>query len=153
MNGKVTALYICPIAGGLMQQVQQIEAVSGAGLKGDRYATGNGSFNKFCQGRRQVTLINGIFFKGTGFKPADSRRNIITIGVELMWLIGREFQIGTALFRGVKYCGPCNRPSNLSRNMKSFMKEFYDRGGLIAEIIEGGFIKIGDSVIPPPKGY
>ena len=136
-----------------MQQVQEVEAIAGQGLKGDRYATGNGSFNKGKQGNRQVTLINGIFFEGSGFEFTDSRRNIITTGVELMWLVGREFQIGTTRFRGVKYCDPCNRPSELSGKEKSFKETFFDRGGLVAEIIESGMIKTGDEIIPPPKGY
>ena len=153
MNGTVVAICICPVAGGPMQLVQEVEAITGQGLGGDRYSAGEGSFNKGKQGNRQVTLINGIFFAGSCFEFTDSRRNIITMDVELMWLIGREFQIGTARFRGVKYCDPCTRPSKLSGKQRSFKEEFFDRGGLIAEVIEGGVIKTGDSVVPPPKGY
>lgn len=97
--------------------------------------------------------MNSIFFEGSDFEFKDSRRNLFIEGVELMWLIGREFQIGTARFRGVKYCDPCTRPSKLSGKKKSFKETFFDRGGLIAEVIEGGIIKTGDPVIPPPKGY
>ena len=97
--------------------------------------------------------MNVIFFEESGFSFEDSRRNIFLRGVELMWLIGREFQIGTARFRGVKYCDPCTRPSKLSGNQKSFKETFFDRGGLIAEVIESGVIKTGDPVIPPPKDY
>ena len=94
MNGTVVAIYICLAKGDPMQLVQEVHAIEGAGLKGDRYATGEGSFNGGKQGSRQVTLINGIFFEGSGFEYTDSRRNIVTMGVELMWLIGREFDIG-----------------------------------------------------------
>lgn len=135
-----------------MQSVQHIEAIAGAGLRGDRYCTGNGSFNKGGVGRRQVTLINVIFFAGTGFEFVDSRRNIVVEGVELMWLIGREFQIGTARFRGVKYCDPCQRPSKLS-GKEGFKEAFFDRGGLVAEVIQSGAFDVGAAVIPPPKGY
>ncbi len=136
-----------------MQLVQEVEAIAGSGLKGDRYSTAEGSFNKGKQGNRQVTLINGMFFEKSGFDYIDSRRNIVTLGVELMWLIGREFQVGTAYFRGVKYCDPCDRPSNLATKKISFKEAFFDRGGLIAEIIESGLIKIGDQIVPPPKNY
>lgn len=152
-NGTVTAICICPAAGGPMQCVSEAEAIVGQGLKGDRYATGEGGFNKGKQGSRQVTLINAIFFEGSGFEYADSRRNIVASGVELMWLIGREFQIGTARFRGVKYCDPCTRPNTLTGKKRSFKEAFFDRGGLIAEVIEGGLIKIGDMIVPPPKSY
>lgn len=153
MNGTVKAICIGPIAGEPMQEITQVEALAGQGLKGDRYTTGEGSFNKGKQGVRQVTLMNSIFFEGSGFEFKDSRRNLFVEGTELMWLIGREFQIGTARFRGVKYCDPCARPSKLSGKTKSFKETFFDRGGLIAEIIEDGVIKVGDLLIPPPKGY
>jgi hypothetical protein len=153
MNGTVKAICICPVAGGQMQEVSEVEAIARQGLKGDRYATGEGSFNKGKQGNRQVTLMNTILFEGSGFEFKDSRRNIFVEGVELMWLIGREFRIGTARFHGVKYCDPCTRPNKLSGKERSFKEAFFDRGGLIAEIVETGAIKIGDLVIPPPKGY
>ena len=153
MNGKVAAIFISPVAGDPMQSVVEVEALAGKGLKGDRYATGEGSFNKGAQGKRQVTLINGIFFENSGFEYAESRRNIVTLGVELMWLIGREFQVGEATFRGIKYCDPCLRPTKLSGKDISFKEAFFDRGGLVAEVITGGIIKAGDPIIPPIKGY
>ncbi len=152
-NGKVLAICICPVAGQAMHHVDKIEAIAGAGLRGDRYSTGEGSFNKGNPGRRQVTLINGRFFPGSGFEYIDSRRNIVTLDVELMWLIGRDFQVGNARMRGVKYCDPCNRPTKLSGKQKSFMETFHDCGGLVAEVIDGGLIRVNDLVIPPPKGY
>ena len=153
MNGTVKAIYICSAIGGLMEPIKEVEAIAGKGLNGDRYATGTGSFNNGKQGSRQVTLMNTLFFEGSGFEFSDSRRNIFVEGVELMWLIGREFQIETARFRGIKYCDPCNRPGKLSGKTKSFKNVFFDRGGLIAEIVEGGVIKVGNLVIPPQKNY
>lgn len=152
-NATVVAICISPVAGGEMQEIQKVEAVAGSGLMGDRYADGKGSFNKDNQGKRQVTLINGIFFKDSGFTYTESRRNIVTEGVELMWLIGKEFQIGNARMRGVRYCDPCLRPSKLAGKEKSFKETFFDRGGIIAEILQGGTIKVGDAIIPPDKGY
>ncbi len=153
MNATVKGICIGPEAGKPMIRVKKVRAIAGRGLEGDRYATGNGSFNRGRQGKRQVTLMNAIFFKGSGYGFADSRRNIFTEGVELMDLIGKEFTIGEARFRGVKYCDPCERPKKLSRKRKSFKTAFFDRGGIVAEIIEDGIIEVGDPVIPPPKGY
>ncbi len=150
---KVITICISPTAGTPMQEISEVEALAGLGLKGDRYAEGRGSFNKDKPGRRQVTLINAAFFPGSGFTYAESRRNIVTEGVELMWLIGREFQIGEAVFKGVKYCDPCDRPTGLAKKDASFREAFHDRGGLVAEIVKGGIIKVGDPIIPPPKGY
>lgn len=70
-----------------------------------------------------------------------------------MWLIDREFQIGTARLRGLKYCDPCMRPSKLAENTLVFNNVFEDAGGLVAEVLESGLIRMNDAVIPPPKGY
>lgn len=153
MNGTVASICISPTAGEAMQYVDNVRAIAGAGLEGDRYAAGEGSFNKGRKGRRQVTLINNIFFAGSGFTHVESRRNIAVKGVELMWLIGRDFQIGEAIFRGVTYCDPCLRPSKLARKNESFQRAFFDCGGLVAEVIQDGLVKVKDAVIPPPKGY
>ena len=150
INGSVVAIFISPVAGGKMQEVEEVEGIAAAGLTGDRYATGEGSFNRNQQGRRQVTLINSIFFNDSGFEYSESRRNIVTQGVELMWLIGREFQIGKARFRGERYCDPCLRPTRLSGKKEKFLEAFLDRAGLVPEIIESGMIKKGDPIIIKP---
>ena len=168
MIGIVRGIFICPTAGEPMQRITQVAAIAGQGLQGDRYSTGWGSFNNkkpwwwsipFIhwifkkKQKRQVTLINYTFFEGSGFEFQDSRRNLIVEGVELMSLIGQKFRVGTARFRGMKYCDPCNRPSKLSGKQLSFKEAFLDRGGIIAEVIEGGTIMWGDKVITPDKGY
>jgi len=153
MNGIIKAICIAEVAGAPMREVQMVEAVAGVGLAGDRYAKAEGSFNRGRLGKNQVTLMNTIFFEGTEFAFTDSRRNLFVEGTELMWLIGRDFQIGTARFRGVKYCDPCQRPSKLSGKTRSFKEAFLDRGGLRADVLESGTIRVGDVLIPPPKGY
>jgi MOSC domain-containing protein YiiM len=152
-RGSVVGIFIGTKAGDLMHEVTEVYAEAGNGLVGDRYHNGNGSFNKGAIGRRQVTLINAVFFPGSGFVFQDCRRNIITDGVELMWLIGREFTIGEAVFRGLKYCDPCKRPSKITGIERSFAEAFHDRGGLVAEIIKSGVIRKGDPITPPPKEY
>lgn len=152
--GSVTAICISPAAGDPMQMVSEVMAIAGAGLQGDRYASGKGSFNKDTGvGNRQVTFINARFFVGSGFRFDQSRRNILASGVELMWLIGREFQAGEARFRGIKYCDPCSRPARLAGSQISFMNRFSDCGGLVAEVLEGGLVRVDDLIIPPPKRY
>jgi len=71
-----------------------------------------------------------------------------------VWLIGRgEFQIGEAVTRALKYCDPCERPNTLAGKSASFREVFFDRGGIVAEILHGGIITVGSPIIPPPKGY
>ena len=54
MRSHVVAICICPVAGDTMRRVQEVQAIAGQGLAGDRYATGEGSFNKLRQGKRQL---------------------------------------------------------------------------------------------------
>lgn len=148
-RGRVVAIFLASEAGSPMNEVGRVKAVAGRGLAGDRYAKpdGDGSWNKGRSGNRQVTLINGVFFRDSDFTPADSRRNIVVEGIELMSLIGKEFEMGGVRMRGVKYCEPCDRPSKLS-GKPGFREAFHDRGGLIAEVLVGGTFSVGDYVIP-----
>ena len=139
MNGSVVVICICPLAGAPMKMVYNVEAIAGEGLKGDRYWAGEGSYNQGKVGNRQVTLMNTRFFKNGPFVYTDARRNIFTRDVELMDLIGKDFQIGPVHMRGIKYCYPCERPGDLCGKPK-FQDLFHDCAGLIAEITQGGIL-------------
>ncbi len=152
-NGTVEAICITPRAGDPLHKVQEVLAIAGQGLEGDRYAKGAGSFSKGKIGRRQVTLMNTRFFYDCGFSYEDSRRNLFIRDTELMWLIGREFDIGDARMKGIKYCDPCMRPSKLSGKSQQFQDTFHDCGGLIVDVIKTGMIRVGSLLIPPSKGY
>ena len=159
-TGGVSAICIAPVAGKVMLRLQEAEAIAGAGLKGDRYAAGIGSFNikRGGVGIRQVSFMNARFLQGTEFLPEDTRRNVFTIGVELSWLLpmsdkpGKLFRIGNVLFRAQKYLDPCPRPSKLS-GKSGFKETFFDCGAIIAEVVEGGSFKVGDPVYHENKGY
>lgn len=152
-NGTVEAICIAPNAGDPLHRVQEVLAIAGQGLEGDRYKKGAGSFSKNEIGRRQVTLMNTRFFYDCGFLYEESRRNLFIRDTELMWLIGREFTIGDARMKGIKYCDPCMRPSKLLGKIERFEDIFHDCGGLVVEVIKTGLIRVGSPLIPPPKGY
>jgi hypothetical protein len=142
---------IAPTAGAPMEAVQSVRATYGTGLEGDRYWSGSGSYNKDLIGKRQVTLMNALFFSPS-WDFGDTRRNLFTLDVELMDLIGKEFQIGDARLLGLEYCDPCKRVDKLS-GKEGFRERFFDRGGLLASVTRSGLIRVGDSVIPPKKKY
>jgi hypothetical protein len=150
---KVLNIYICPAKGDPMVRMSAVLAIKGQGLEGDRYAYGKGSWNQNKPGHRQVTLINIHSINDSVFNPQETRRNIVTKGIELMILIGKEFLVGSILFKGVKYCTPCDRPSNLS-GLEGFKDAYTERGGLIAEVLADGVIYEGDEIAisePKPK--
>src|SRR5262245_7850008 len=105
-QGHVVSLHIAPEASAKMQTVDEVRAVPGRGLEGDRYFTGTGYYsNRPGQGGREVTLIeiesvqaltDGVVSAdgdtpGLKLSPADARRNIATEGVPLNHLVGKEF--------------------------------------------------------------
>ncbi len=152
-NGEVRGIFIAREKRAPMETLQEVLAEQGNGLCGDRYQNGGGSYNQGRPDKRQVTLINAVFFEGSGFAPVESRRNLVVHSVELMDLIDKEFKVGNAVLKGVKYCDPCLIPSRMAGKSRSFREAFFDRGGLVAEVIQTGIIKVGDWVIPPKKDY
>ncbi|HXV27113.1 MAG TPA: MOSC domain-containing protein [Candidatus Paceibacterota bacterium] len=152
MKGQVVDIYITDDAGRPMRQVSWVRAVEGKGLEGDRYAEGRGAFtNAKRRTIRQVSFLalEDLRRVNTGreqpFTMADTRRNIVVQGVDLLSLIGREFTVGSARFRGVEHCSPCARPSVLS-GKPGFKEAFHERGGLRAEVLEEGIITTGSAV-------
>ena len=46
--------------------------------------------------------------------PGDTRRNLVTTGVDLPALVGRWFAVGDALLFGMKRCPPCTHLERLT---------------------------------------
>lgn len=145
-RGKLELILLRPARRQLTIQVQEVEAVSGRGLAGDHYAGGSGS--------RQVTLIQrehlsavGSYMGLGGPVGADlTRRNLITSGINLLALKGRQFKIGDVLLEFSGECHPCSRmEENLGTGGYNAMR---GHGGITARIIQGGIIRVGDPIQP-----
>ncbi len=159
-QGKVLQICIALVQRGEMLPQKDVMAIANMGLAGDRYAVGKGSYNQGNLGRRQVTLMHErAFTRQNIYSFRQSRRNLLIGGdnIELTWLLakGHEFDVGGVLFKPVGYCDPCHVPTKyagMSRDV-SFRELFWECGGIIAEIVRGGPIRIGDVVTAPDKGY
>ena len=134
-----------------MQAVEQVRAVAGQGLEGDRYFEKQGTFtdNPNTTGR-QVTLIESeaidAIERDYGYKLdyKDARRNIVTRGVALNHLLGKEFRVGDVRLRGVRLNEPCNHLAGLTD--EKVKPALVHRGGLRADILNDGVIRVGDAV-------
>jgi len=148
MRGSVEAIFLAGERGAPRAQVDHVRAVAATGLEGDRYfghRRGGGKRDP----ERQVTLIeaeavDAVRATGAAFEPGDARRNVVTRGVRLNELVGRTFRVGEALLRGLERCDPCSRLTRLT--YRGVERDLRDRGGLRAEILEGGAIRVGDVV-------
>jgi MOSC domain-containing protein YiiM len=140
--GSVVSLHIARKHSQPMMAVEQVLAVSGKGLEGDRH------FGK--TENRQVTLIEIEGIEAltrdyqTSLLPGDARRAIVTRGVALNHLVGREFQVGEVRMRGTKLCEPCDHLAQLTS--ETIKKGLIHRGGLCAQILTDGVIRPGDCV-------
>lgn len=149
-KGVVVSIHIAPGARKPMLSVVEGYAVPGKGLEGDRYFQQLGSFSGNPGPGREVTLIEIEAVEALKrdynieLDPRDTRRNIVTRGVPLNHLVGRKFQVGEVTLRGIRLCEPCSHLEQLSR--EGVKRGLVHRGGLKAQILNEGMIRVGDAV-------
>ena len=128
-----------------IKQVNKVELVASKGVVGDRHCQEKN--NPRCQ----LTLIESenidYYNKKFNLKlPYISfRRNIITKGIGLNNLVGKEFLIGKIKIMGNDLCRPCKHLQE-TLGQKNIIKEFLQKGGLRCEILTSGVVKVGDTI-------
>jgi MOSC domain-containing protein YiiM len=150
-DGTVVAIYVAPAARAAMVERESVTAVPGKGLEGDRYFGSQGTFfkDKPTLPDKEVTLIEQEALEALAHEyriqlgEHENRRNIVTSGIALNHLVGREFKIGTARLRGIRLCEPCD---HLERLTGRKLNGLTHRGGLRAQVIKQGEIKKGDPI-------
>ena len=75
---------------------------------------------------------------------ADSRRQVLTRGIDLNALGGREFTVGSVRCRGVELCEPCAQLQSVTQD--GVLKGLVHRGGLRADVLNDGDVAVGDAV-------
>ena len=148
-NGTVEAIYIAAAAEGPLGPVAQATAIPGAGLEGDRYASQQGTFSK-PEPDYELTLIEAEAIEALrrdyqlDLSAGEARRNIVTRNVALNHLVGKEFAIGEVRIRGIRLCEPCDHLQRVTG--KPVIKGLLHRGGLRAQILTRGTIRVGDTL-------
>jgi MOSC domain-containing protein YiiM len=151
-QGRLVGIYIAERKRDALRAVEQVEAVAGHGLVGDRYYQKEGTFSKKDAPDREVTLIEGEALEALArdgkieLRPGQSRRNLVTRGVPLNHLVGHEFAVGGVVLRGLRLCEPCGHLEALT--VKGVEKGLCHRGGLRAQILQGGTLRAGDLIRP-----
>ena len=75
---------------------------------------------------------------------AETRRNVLTRGVDVNALVGKRFRVGNVECVGVELCEPCAHLQSLTQ--PGVIKGLAHRGGLNADILTDGEIAVGDAV-------
>lgn len=147
--GSLVAIHIARQRGELPVAVAAAEAVAGRGLVGDRYHDGAGTWSQWPGTGREVTLIAAEALEQLPppyrISAAESRRNLLTRGVDLGALVGREFRIGSVWFRGQRPCEPCAHLERLTR--PGIAAQLQGRGGLRADALSDGWLRCGDALM------
>jgi MOSC domain-containing protein YiiM len=149
-NGEVVSVQVAEKAKSAMLPVLEAEAVVGRGLNGDRYFNQVGTFSDRPGPARELTLIESEAIEALErdlhikLDPKDSRRNVITKGVPLNHLVGRTFKVGDVLLKGIRLCEPCSHLESLTT--QGVENGLLHRGGLRAQILNNGTIRVGDRV-------
>ena len=142
---KVLEIGIAENTGSKMLNVSSIEALAGKGLLNDRKFM-NDNNNKSQLTFIEIENINYVNKILVSKIPAiNFRRNIITQGVNLNDLNGKEFFVGPVKVKAHDLCRPCKYLQQLL-NQKDLMKELLLKGGLRCEILIDGKISIGDII-------
>jgi hypothetical protein len=142
--GTVTAIVLAPAAEAPLRSVDRARAIAGRGLEGDRYADGAGTFSPGGGRGRDLTLVAAEVLEDVGLEPIEARRNLIVRGVDLDALRGRRFRVGAVECLGQRRCEPCAHLERLTR--PGVLRALAHRGGLRADILRGGEVRVGDPV-------
>ena len=143
--GRVEAINIGPPET-LPAPVDRARAHAGKGLVGNRYYFENGA-----KPGQALTLISAEALEalaaehGIEVTGAESRRNVLTRGIDLNALVGRRFRVGDVECVGVELCEPCTHLESLTQ--PGVIKGLAHRGGLNADILSDGEIAVGDDVV------
>jgi MOSC domain-containing protein YiiM len=142
------AIAIAARRGQLPEPVERVRAHAARGLEGEYHLA-----PERAEPSDALTLVAAEALEGlredTGIElsHAESRRNVLTRGVDLNALVGRRFRVGEVLCEGVELCEPC---MGLARLVDEFgvLRGLVHRGGLRADLLSDGEIAVGDAVEP-----
>jgi MOSC domain-containing protein YiiM len=127
--------------------VDSVRAQAGRGLEGNRYF-----FDGNAPAGTALTLIAAEAVEamdrehGISIEPRESRRNVVTRGIDVNALVGKRFRVGDVECQGIALCEPCTDLQAMTKQ-PGIIKGLAHRGGLNADILSDGDISVGDAVV------
>lgn len=154
-TARIDSLWVATERHGELLRLPAVQVRAGAGIVGDRFFS-----RSLRHPGRNLTLVEAEAVAdaatelGLTIVPEATRRNLVTRGIRLNDLVGREFRVGEVLMRGIELCEPC---IVLGRNLAGhgqtpghIIAAFANRGGLRATVLSDGVIRSGDAIVAGP---
>jgi MOSC domain-containing protein YiiM len=145
----VREIFITDRGSAPMQRVDEVEAVEGQGLRGDRYMLRTGYWSGVDE--CQVTMISADAIEaiaretGIAIEAGQHRRNIIVSGMDVLDLAGKRFRIGSATFEYEQPRPPCRYIQSITQEgMTKALGR--GRGGICVTVVATGVIRSGDPI-------
>jgi len=138
MSGIVEAIHTSAEKHVLPEPVSEVE-VTERGIARDRYGEAGDLTLVEAEALEALRADTGI-----ELSAAEVRRQVLTRGVRLNDLLGKRFRVGGVLCHGDEWCEPCNHLQSITK--PGVLRGLVHRGGLRAQIVEGGRIAVGDAV-------
>jgi MOSC domain-containing protein YiiM len=144
-DGRVEGIFITPQKHSLPEPVERAKAVAGKGLEGNRYFFDDGAPPGNALTLIAVEALERLEEEaGIALGAAESRRNVLTRGIDVNELVGKRFRVGDVECVGVELCEPCTHLESLTQ--PGVIKGLVHQAGLNADIVTDGEISVGDRV-------
>ena len=136
-QGSITNIHIARVKETPSDPVQEAVAISNQGLEGDRSCKPGAL--------RQVLVMDQETLDDFELKPGQIKENITTTGLDLSKTkAGQVFFIGNDVtMEIVGECEPCGKMDAIRQGLQERLNH---RRGMLATVINGGPIKVGDSI-------
>jgi MOSC domain-containing protein YiiM len=132
----VVGLFVSPARkSGASEPRERVLAIENQGFEGCAHAN---------PPRREVLLASKDHLDAVGVEPGAIRENVTVEGADVQsWPVGQRVQVGDALLEITMVCDPCQRMDELRQGLRA---ELDDRRGMLAHVVEGGEIALGDPI-------
>jgi MOSC domain-containing protein YiiM len=133
---NVSALFTSPGRGSAASMPHdRVQAIAGSGFEGCAHAN---------PPKREVLFVSKQHLDALGLEPGAIRENLTISGVDVHeWPVGQQVRVGQALFEITMVCDPCHKMDALRDGLRA---ELEDKRGMLARVVEGGDVAVGDAV-------
>jgi MOSC domain-containing protein YiiM len=133
---SVAGLFVSPGRGtGRSEARERVRALEGHGIEGCAHAN---------PPRREVLLASREHLESVDVEPGAIRENVTVEGADVQrWPVGQQVRVGEALLEITMVCEPCHRMDELRAGLRA---ELDGRRGMLAHVVEGGEIALGDPI-------